>query len=111
LRRAVMASVNCSEGLVDLSLLSRTFELFADLKPDLGQIIEVLVDRIKPLADSFFCFRPFGFVIRSGDVLISLPKGGHNGNSGQHPLEVSGKVTSFFPRGSVPDRDDAHRFM
>jgi hypothetical protein len=24
---------------------------------------------------------------------------------------MSGKVTSFFPRGAVPDQDDAYRFM
>ena len=47
-------------------------------------------------------------VIRSADICISLAKGCHNGNSGQGLSEMSGKLTSFFPRRAVPDHDDAY---
>ena len=50
-------------------------------------------------------------VIRSADILVSPTKRRHNGNSRQGLSEMSGKVTSFFPRGAVPDQDDAYRFM
>ena len=36
---------------------------------------------------------------------------GHYGNSRQDLSEMSGKVTSFFPRGAVPDQNDTYRFM
>ena len=60
-----------------------------------------LSDSSKRLTD---CSHPQGWVICrtivicSADILISPTKGRHNGNSWQGLAEMSGKVTSFFPR-------------
>ncbi len=57
----------------------------------------VLLDSSKCLSD---CSHPQrriicrAVVIRSADIFISLAKGGHNGNSGEHFSEMSGEVAS-----------------
>ena len=72
---------------------------------------KLLLDSSKYLSD---CAHPQrriicgAVVIRSADILISPTKGRHNGNSWQGLSEMSGKVTSFFPRGAVPDQNDTY---
>jgi len=70
---------------------------------------ELLLDSGKSLSDWSTPQRRIicrAVVIRSADIFISLAKGGHNGNSGEHLSEMSGKIASFFPGCPVPDQDD-----